>query len=139
MSSIGEVHTRIADPCSRNPLKLLYCRYHLLGLRLTMDGACIRHTELPGTSRLYADYLYSFERVAAFYRHSPRALDKLPQIAREIEYSAERRAALVAALLAQNGPSANLDELAQPGTVAVVTGQQVGLFSGPSYTIYKAL
>ena len=39
----------------------------------------------------------------------------------------------------QNGPSANLDLLAQPGTVAMVTGQQVGLFSGPAYTIYKAV
>jgi len=104
-----------------------------------MDGACIRHTELPGTSRLYADYLYSFDRVAQFYRHSPRALDQLPRIAQEIEYPDDRRSALVAALLAQNGPSANLDRLAQKGTVAVVTGQQVGLFSGPSYTIYKAL
>ena len=104
-----------------------------------MDGACIRHTELPGTSRLFADYLYSFDRVAAFYRHSPRALDALPSVARAIDYPEARRAAMVAALRGQNGSSANLERLAQPGTVAVVTGQQVGLFSGPAYTIYKAL
>ncbi len=53
--------------------------------------------------------------------------------------SAERRAALISALGVQNRGSASLDRLAQPETVAVVTGQQVGLFSGPSYTIYKLL
>ena len=104
-----------------------------------MDGACIRHNQLPGTSRLFADYLYNFDRVAAFYRHSPRALDTLPSVAGEINYPDERRAAMVAALRGQNGSGTNLDKLAQPGTVAVVTGQQVGLFSGPAYTIYKAL
>lgn len=54
-------------------------------------------------------------------------------------YPDDRRAAMVKALGAQNGPSESLDLLARPGTVAVVTGQQVGLFSGPAYTIYKAL
>jgi bacillithiol biosynthesis cysteine-adding enzyme BshC len=54
-------------------------------------------------------------------------------------FPAERRAALVAALRQQHGGSPELDLLAREGTVAVVTGQQVGLFSGPSYTIYKAL
>ena len=46
---------------------------------------------------------------------------------------------MVAALRAQNGDHQLLQTLAQPGSVTVVTGQQVGLFTGPAYTIYKAL
>jgi bacillithiol biosynthesis cysteine-adding enzyme BshC len=33
----------------------------------------------------------------------------------------------------------NLQRLSEAGTCAVVTGQQVGLFSGPAFTIFKAL
>jgi bacillithiol biosynthesis cysteine-adding enzyme BshC len=42
-------------------------------------------------------------------------------------------------LEAQNPGNALVTRFAQPGTVAVLSGQQVGLFSGPAYTIYKAL
>ena len=104
-----------------------------------MQPACIRHTDLPGTSRLFADFSYHFDRVARFYRHDPHDPDSFQRAAAEIEYPGERRAAMVAALRAQNGDSPSLRKLAEAGTVAVVTGQQVGLFSGPAYTIYKAM
>lgn len=104
-----------------------------------MQPACIRHTELPGTSKLFADFSYHFDRVAQFYRHDPCDPASLTRAAAEIDYPDARRAALVEALVAQNGPSESLTKLAQPGTMAIVTGQQVGLFSGPAYTIYKAL
>ncbi|HEY7333450.1 MAG TPA: bacillithiol biosynthesis cysteine-adding enzyme BshC [Bryobacteraceae bacterium] len=104
-----------------------------------MEPSCIRHTELPGTSRLFADFSYRFDRVARFYRHNPHNPASFDAAAKEIDYPNDRRAALVRALQAQNGDSESLRRLAQPGTVAVVTGQQVGLFGGPAYTLYKAL
>ncbi len=104
-----------------------------------MGSTCVRHTDLPHTSRLVSDFLYRFDRVARFYAHSPYEAVSYRDAAAELNFPDERRAALVAALREQNGGCPPLDRLAQPGTVAVVTGQQVGLFSGPCYTVYKAL
>jgi bacillithiol synthase len=93
-----------------------------------MEPACLRHTELPHTSRLFSDFLYHYHRVERFYTAPPST-----------GYPEERRPAMIAALRAQNGDHPSLEVLSQPGAVTVVTGQQVGLFSGPAYTIYKAL
>jgi len=104
-----------------------------------MKAGCLRYTSLPATSKLYSDFLYHFDRVRPFYHrhHADRAAQA--EVAREISYPPELRHSMVAALRKYNGDSPNLHLLAQPGTVAIVTGQQVGLFSGPSYTIHKAL
>ncbi len=104
-----------------------------------MHCTCVRHDELPHTSTFFADVLYHPDRTARFYRHPLRSPEAFRAAAGEVRLPDERRAALIDALRVQNPPGAALERLAQPGTLAVATGQQVGLFSGPAYTVYKAL
>lgn len=93
---------------------------------------------LPGTTRLFRDYLYEPSLVQKFFRHLGDPQSRLE----EVTHGAWHRDELVRILTRQNRSGSSRSQvelLARPTTFAVVTGQQVGLFGGPLYTLYKAL
>src|SRR5579871_968272 len=98
--------------------------------------------ELPGIPDLFLDYVSNWEKVRGFYRH-PYSLEAILRFARRRAESAlPHREALCAALSDQQrgwgGNQDSVDKLRR-GAVAVVAGQQPGLFTGPLYTVLKAI
>lgn len=113
-------------------------------MAVSMECHSIRSSELPHTTKLFAAFLDDFPRVASFYAHPP-TWEGIRRAAGEVQHPDEMRGAVVNVLREQNqrfgadaSTARNLDRLAS-GAVAVVTGQQVGLFGGPAFSFYKAL
>jgi bacillithiol biosynthesis cysteine-adding enzyme BshC len=100
----------------------------------------------PWIRRLAADYAYDFKAVAPFFSGNPADRTAwVDAIARTQAY--QRRGGDIAEVIARQqsrrqAPPAALETarlLAKPNTVAVLTGQQAGLFGGPVFTLLKAL
>ena len=110
----------------------------------------IDHRQLPpsagGYSALFLRYLYEFDDVRQFYPGNFRENSSYEAVMRAIDMHQPDRSALTEVLKEQNpDPQAsprtkeNIELLGRSTTYAVVTGQQVGLFGGPMYTVYKTL
>lgn len=102
--------------------------------------------QLPGVSPLVHDYFYEYDKVREFFSgnfRDPTAFSYQAGRVRSRDLPRERLAAVLKEMNQGYGCGeatvANINALIQDTTCAVVTGQQVGLFSGPLYTIYKAI
>jgi len=106
---------------------------------------CLPFSQIPHTTRLFTDLLAYTPEIQHFYPRSPYFNEWMKDEAGRLAYDASRRARVSAILERQNKSwdhsakaLANIDRL-RNGAFAVVTGQQVGVFGGPMFAIYKAL
>lgn len=100
----------------------------------------------PWLNRLAVDYAFDYGRLSEFYAGDPttpaawrdaigrtqRFTRGRDQVADLVSAQQQRRGAPPEAI----GATARLRD---PGTVAIVTGQQAGLFGGPFFTLLKAI
>jgi bacillithiol synthase len=106
----------------------------------------LRFTEIPRTSKLFTDFLYDYENVSRFYTDFGREVSPLAEHAKSVgarDFERDRVADALTRINKLAGSSEltfkHIELLRKPGSVAIVTGQQAGLFTGPLYTIHKAL
>jgi bacillithiol biosynthesis cysteine-adding enzyme BshC len=112
---------------------------------LPVSAQCIPFRHIPHSTRLFVDYLSYAPSVQKFYPRSPIFPEWCKEEVANIRYDEQRRQQVSGILARQNrtwGASeralANIERL-KHGAVAAVSGQQVGLFGGPLFSIFKAL
>ncbi|MCY3614034.1 MAG: bacillithiol biosynthesis cysteine-adding enzyme BshC [Bacteroidetes bacterium] len=102
----------------------------------------IPYSGTKGVSRLFATYVTDYDRLAPYYTGDWREDRSYEAVAQSLTAGPIDRSVLVDVLEEQNlgwNNGRRASQLRDPRSLAVVTGQQVGIFGGPLYTLYKAL
>jgi bacillithiol biosynthesis cysteine-adding enzyme BshC len=104
----------------------------------------VSFNEIPHQSGLFMDFQADAPDIAAFYPEKQTALKRFAaKVLADYKIDRDRLADVLEEINrnfnAGDKTFENIDLLRQKDCLAVVTGQQAGLFSGALYTIYKAL
>jgi len=108
----------------------------------------INFGDIPGHQNLFLDYLYEFENVQDFYKHNFRSKENYLTLFKSISESKKNKPFSISPII-QNQYSSfqnaspktlrNIVLLDNTNTIAIVTGQQLGVLGGPLYTLYKII
>jgi bacillithiol synthase len=110
-----------------------------------LKSQCLPFKQIPHTTKLFTDFLSYSPQVQPFYPRSPHFTEWFKDEASRLSYDSAHREQVATILERQNkvwnASSKTLENVVRlrNGATAVVTGQQVGLFGGPVFAIYKAL
>jgi len=107
----------------------------------------INFKEIPGNTKLFLDYLYDFEKLEGFYKYNFRDKEqfiaKFKQLSESPKEFRNELSTIINNQYKSFDPSSktlkNISLLKNKETVAVVTGQQLGILGGPLYTFYKII
>ncbi len=113
-------------------------------------GAAVREAidlhRFPWIRPLVAEYAQNFQRLAPLFAGNPSDADAwrstIDRVTRAPRDRAAMHGALTRQLVRRGAPEAArraADRLASSSSVAIVTGQQAGVFGGPLYTLLKAV
>ena len=107
----------------------------------------INFSDMPAHQNLFLDYLEEFDNVERFYGKNFRSVDQYKPFFKLLsEREKPHREKIVEIIKSQyhnnklsKQTEQNIELLSSHKTIAVLTGQQLGIFGGPLYTIFKSI
>ena len=107
----------------------------------------INFSDIPGHQNLFLDYLYEFENVSDFYPYDFRNRENYLKIFKNISEKRSYLSADISQIISNQyskinkseTTEGNIKKLSDKKTLAIVTGQQLGILGGPLYTFYKII